>query len=368
MRRYYIFSFLLLLSLLVSLNACKKKNKTIEPVPSPSGPIIPGGVSVDLTLVPYAKLSDYHFFTGELKEQVPASGVVPYKLASALFTDYALKKRFIYIPSGSKGTYVADAEILNLPVGSAILKTFYYDNVQPSGNTKIVETRVMIRKSNGWIFANYVWNSEQTEAFLDMNGSYLPISWQENGVTKSTSYRIPSETECLICHKSNSQPIPIGIKPQNLNVDYTYASGTENQLQKWVALGLIENNLPNNIVSTIDYTDDSYPLRLRLRSYLDINCAHCHRQNSHCDYRPIRLAFTETAQSVNMGICVSPGEAIDPSLIEIIVPGNYTKSVMHFRLNSADENNRMPLLGRTLVHTEGVQLLQDFISSISNCN
>jgi hypothetical protein len=228
----------------------------------------------------------------------------------------------------------------------------------------------MILKSTGWIFAEYVWNDEQTEAYLDMDGSYKNISWQQGGVTKSTNYRIPSETECMTCHKDNNQPIPIGTKPQNMNFDFAYSDGTSNQLSKWIQAGFLENNLPSSIVSSINYMDESYPLRLRLRSYLDINCAHCHRENSHCSYRPIRLAFSETINSQNMGICIEPDEQISSQaqLIEIIVPGNVQKSMMHFRLNSTAENNRMPLLGRTIVHEEGVQLLKDFINSISTCD
>jgi hypothetical protein len=226
----------------------------------------------------------------------------------------------------------------------------------------------MIKKSTGWIFAEYVWNEEQTEATLQMNGSYVAMSWLQDGTPKNTNYRIPSETECLTCHKTNNNPIPIGIKPQNLNINYQYSSGTYNQLQYWISEGILENNLPQLTMSTIDYHDESQPLKLRLRSYLDINCGHCHRENSHCDYRPLRLAFSETLIPTNMGLCVTPDENIDPLLIQIIVPGNVTKSVMHFRLNSTDESTRMPLLGRTLVDDVGIKLLKDYILSINDCN
>lgn len=362
MKKIVLLCFALLGGMLLLLNACRKD--PVDPPPPPP----PTGVSVDLTKVPYSKLSEYRFFKGAMKEQVPADEVLPYAPASSLFTDYALKKRFVWLPKNTKAAYVADDKILDLPVGSALIKTFYYDNVQPEGTTKILETRLMIRKADGWIFAEYVWNDEQTEAFLQMDGSYVQMEWLQNGTPKSTNYRIPSETECLICHKSNSKPIPIGIQPQNLNHDYDYGTLTANQLQHWVTKGILQNNLPAFIESTIDYRDQTQPLKTRLRSYLDINCAHCHRENSHCDYRPLRLAFSETTQSVNMGVCVPPDENIDPSLVEIIVPGNINKSVMHFRLNSTEENRRMPLLGRTLVHEEGVQLLRDYIQSISDCN
>ena len=359
--------FPLALFFLFTIQSCQK-DKVFVPISNP--PIGNSGVSVDLTQVPYAKLSDYGFFKIPMKNQVPVAGVLPYQLASSLFTDYALKKRFVWMPQGNKATYSGDHEILEFPIGSALIKTFYYNNVQPNDETKILETRIMILKSTGWIFAEYVWNDEQTEAYLDMEGSYKNISWQQGGVTKSTNYRIPSETECMTCHKDNNQPIPIGTKPQNMNFDYAYSDGTSNQLSKWIQAGFLENNLPSSIVSSINYMDESYPLRLRLRSYLDVNCAHCHRENSHCSYRPLRLAFSETINSQNMGICIEPDEQISSQaqLIEIIVPGNVQKSMMHFRLNSTAENNRMPLLGRTIVHEEGVQLLKDFINSISTCD
>lgn len=351
----------LCLLVLFSIIACKKEVGVYTPV-------VIDKVSVDLTKVPYQKLSEYKFFDGDMKNQIPTEGVIEYKPASSLFTDYALKKRFIWMPQGTKGSFVSDAEILNLPVGSALIKNFYYDNVQPGNTTRIIETRIMIRKSTGWIFAEYIWNDEQTEAYLDMSGSYTEVSWLESGDLKSTNYRIPSETECMICHKMNEQPIPIGIKPQNLNVDFNYPDGTKNQLQKLISVGYLTNNLPGTILTTVDYRNESESLELRLRSYLDINCAHCHSENSHCDYRPIRLGFSETGNHVNMGLCVEPDEFIDASLTYIITPSNVQRSMMHFRLSSVDESNKMPLLGRSLVHEEGVQLLEDWINSVETCD
>ena len=57
------------------------------------------------------------------------------------------------------------------------------------------------------------------------------------------------------------------------------------------------------------------------------------------------------------------------SLQKVITPGNFNKSIMHFRLSSNDESERMPLLGRTVVHDEGVALLEEYISSLTQtCN
>lgn len=355
--RYSILLFLSLGTFFI-IFACKKEVQEVEPV------------AVDpFEGAPYQTLSEYGFFTGAMKDQNPSTGVLPYKTASKLFTDYARKKRFIWMPECATAKYNGDAEILDMPVGTALIKTFYYNNVLPSNETKIIETRIMIKRSSGWIFAEYIWNDEQTEAFLDMNGSYKNISWlDDNNNQQTANYRIPSETECKICHKFNDAPIPIGVKPQNLNWAYDYGSGPVNQLQKMQEVGYLDQSLPGSIVSVVDYTDDTQSIDLRMRSYLDINCAHCHSEGSHCDYRPIRLAFDETEDPVNMGLCVAPDEQINTVLTNIIAPANKDRSVMYFRLNTDDEDYRMPLLGRSMVHQEAVDLLEEWINAHPDCN
>ena len=347
-------------------------SKSDDEKPEEYIPISP--VQVDLTQVPYSKLSEYKFFDGPIKNQKPALDVLIYEPASSLFTDYAHKKRFVWMPKGTKATYETDGEILNLPVGAAIIKNFYYDNVQnvtPVGSTRIIETRVMIRKSSGWIFAEYVWNAEQTEAYLDMAGSNTTIEWkdQNDNISVVESYRIPSDQQCMTCHKMNEQPIPIGIKPQNLNFNYSYETGSKNQLVKWIEVGYLENNLPATITSTVDYNDTSQPLELRVRSYVDINCAHCHQTNSHCDYRPMRFAFNETTNLANMGVCVDTEDMADfpPALSKIVTPNNFNRSMLHYRLNTDNESYRMPLLGRSEIHSEGVALIEEWINSLSPC-
>lgn len=340
-------------------------------------PISP--VTVDLTQVPYPKLSDYKFFEGDLNNLNPSLGVLSYQPASNLFADYAHKKRFVWMPSGTKASYNGDGKVLELPVGAVLIKNFYYENVLPNNSTKIIETRLMIRKSTGWIFANYVWNEEQTEAFFDLNGSFVPISWVENGVTKNANYRIPNEVQCITCHKTEAYVggtlvttnIPIGIKPQNLNFNYSYNEGNKNQLLKWIEKGYLENNfsLPTAQNTVINYDDNTQPLEKRVRAYFDINCAHCHSEGAHCSYRPMRFAYQETFNNnSNMGVCVNTQDMQDfpPALSKIITPGNKDRSMLYYRLNTTDESYRMPLHGRTIIHTEGIQLIEQWINSLSS--
>lgn len=357
--------FLALLSILF-LVSCKDD----EGVAPPDGLSM---VNFDINAAPYAKLSTYSFFTGEMKNLTPNRKVIPYEPASSLFTDYASKKRFVWMPEGVKASYDADNKTLNFPVGTVLIKNFYYTTIQPNNTSKIIETRLMIRKSSGWIFAEYIWNDQQTEANLvagpDFPGSAETVTFKkDNGDIVTTDYRLPSEAECFACHKLDNAPVPIGVKPQNLNQNYTYPQGVKNQLQKLVDEGYL-NSYPSNIVSTVDYRDASKPVDIRLRSYLDINCGHCHQENARCDYTSLRLSFSRTSILENLGVCVTANEPINTSLVKIVIPGNHNKSIMNFRLASTDESNRMPLFGRTVVHDEGVDLLQQWINSLSGtCN
>ncbi len=374
MKKYYLLSiFILITTVSIFISCSDDEEEEYVPV----SPVV-----VDLTQVPYPKLSDYKFFEGELKNLNPSLNVIPYEPASVLFSDYAHKKRFVWMPVGSKASYNGDGNILELPVGSALIKTFYYDNVQnfAAGTTRIIETRIMIRKSTGWIFADYVWNAAQTEALLDNAGSFTQVDWLENGTPKTANYRIPSEEQCIVCHKKreiiNGNDVtvytPIGIKPQNLNFNKNYGNETKNQLTKWIEQGYLENNFtfPTVANTTIDYNDTSKPLELRVRSYFDINCAHCHANDRHCDYRPMRFAFNETANNLtNMGVCVDTQDMqdFDSALGKIITPGNINRSMLYFRLNTVDEAYRMPLHGRTVIHEEGVQMIEQWINTLQPC-
>ncbi|WP_299333078.1 Ig-like domain-containing protein [uncultured Psychroserpens sp.] len=331
---------------------------TVTVTVTPVSPVI-----ANLEDMPYATLSEYNFFEGELKDLDPVFGVLPYDINSPLFSDYAHKKRFVWMPNGTKANYASDFTPLDFPLGAVLIKNFYYDNVQPLNVTRIIETRLMYMTNDGWEFAKYVWNDEQTEATFDNSGSFTDVEWIENGQTNNVTYRIPSRNECFTCHNKFGTPVPIGPKPQNLNRDIAYAEGTTNQLQKWIEVGYLENNLPTSIESTVQWDDESQDLHLRVRSYLDINCAHCHSEESYCEYRPMRFGFNENEDDTNKGVCVPPDTQISGTS-HIIVPGNIDASVLRFRINSIEEQDRMPIIGRTLKHKEGVRLIEEWINSL----
>ena len=342
---------------------CKTETVTITIFPvSP--------VNYDLEAMPYATLSEYNLFDGPMADQNPVYGVLPYEPITPLFSDYAEKRRFIWMPDGSQANYVSDADLIDMPVGTILVKTFSYDNVQPSGGELLLETRIMIKKQDEWVFADYIWNEAQDEADFSLDGGFKEVTWLQSGEQRSINYRIPSQSECFTCHKSVATNIPIGVRAQNLNSNYDFADGTQNQLQKWVDFGYLSDNLPSSINTIVDYSDTSQPLDLRVRSYLDINCASCHREGGHCDYRPLRLAFAESGDPNNIGICVDPDTpVIGFEDAKVVDPGVIDNSILHFRISTVAEEYRMPLIGRKLQHEEGVALIEEWINSLDqNCN
>ena len=316
---------------------------------------------------PHQTLSAYNFFEGDLRDLSPSFAVIPYDLISPLFSDYAKKKRFIWMPNGVKANFVDDYSPLDFPIGTFLIKNFFYNTIQPNNNQRILETRIMFKTDEGWDFANYLWNEEQTEAFFSNNGDLVELTWLEGEALKSTNYRIPSRAECFTCHNQSDSPTPIGLRPQNINKNYNYDEGTDNQLRKLISVGYLDSDIPGNINTTVTWDDNSNSLEERVRSYLDINCAHCHSDNGYCNYRPMRFAYNLTDNRENIGVCVEPETQFIPNS-DIVKPNDTDLSILYYRLSTTDESFRMPLLGRTINHDEGVELIEEWINSLTNCD
>jgi len=126
--------------------------------------------TVDNGHLGHKNLSAYGFFTGVLADLVPAKNVHPYELNTPLFSDYAQKKRFIYLPESSLIEY-HPTEVFDFPVGTVLIKNFYYEDAQLIDQKgRIIETRLLIKKAREWQALPYIWNSEQTDAILEITG------------------------------------------------------------------------------------------------------------------------------------------------------------------------------------------------------
>lgn len=328
-----------------------------------------------LSGMPYTSLSEYNFFTGNLADLEPAPGVIGYDLTTPLFTDYAQKARFIVVPDGQTVPY-NDMDFLEFPVGTILVKNFYYadDLRNPTGTRKIIETRLLVHFEEGWDAFPYIWNNEQTDAIYTPVGGKQTISWfDEQGTEKTIDYVVPNINDCKGCHNLDNRFSPIGPKARLLNRDFDYAAGTMNILDKLASEGIL-TGLPEpseRPVGVVWNDPSTASLEERARTYLDINCGHCHRPEGPANHSGLFLYKHET-DPFRLGFCKKPVAAGNGSggLNYDIVAGNADQSIVHFRMSSTEPGVMMPELGRTINHDEGIALVREWINSLpaGNCN
>ena len=316
------------------------------------------------------KLSEYGFFVGDLKDLQPTADVIPYDLNTPLFSDYAHKLRFFKLPKGETVSY-REREVLDFPVGTYLIKNFYYyqDETNKLAGRHIMETRLLLHEADGWkTLPSYIWNEEQTEAYLTVEGGTKTVSWvNEVGKRQQVAYSIPSQTLCKSCHVKNNVLTPIGPKARQLNRDYAFTGGKHNQLSHYANLGLL-TDLPE--LSTIrkspvwnDPTSGS--LHGRALAYLDMNCAHCHRKGGPGNTSALHLTEFETNE-FNLGINKHPiaaGKGTGGRPYDI-VKGEPENSILLYRMESTNPGEMMPEVARKLVHTEGVALIKEWIEKM----
>ena len=320
-------------------------------------------------------------------------GVVPYSLNSALFSDHAHKLRTVWLPDGADpAAYDPDA-VFEFPVGTVITKTFYYplgDGGPPDGMqvlraepdpealgepldlsaVRLIETRVLVHRADGWHALPYVWDAAQTDATLMRIGDLVPLTLVDGATETPFTYVVPDANQCANCHATNhstGEIQPIGPAARHLNRDVDLGDGVTSQLVAWRDLGLVDDLPPaGDIPQAAVWNDDSVDTDDRARAYLDINCAHCHDSDGPADTSGLFLEPT-TQLGTAVGVCKAPiaagsgtgGRAVG------IAPGEPDESIFVYRMQSTDPGEMMPEVGRSLVHEEGVALISAWIETLT---
>ncbi len=314
---------------------------------------------------PAPSLDAYRLFTDDAGRH-PNASLTPYALNTPLFSDYAEKTRYLYLPPGTKARYRATG-VLDLPVGAALVKTFAYpaDFRRPDERVRSIETRLLIHRRSGWTALTYVWNADQSRAVLKRAGARLDVSFVDaRGQTRTVDYAVPNANQCKECHSLSKAISPIGVKARNLNGPFAYPAGPENQLAHWTRTGLLAGApSPNKAPRTAVWDDPAEPLEARGRAYLDANCAHCHNARGMASNSGLFLDLEETRPSA-IGVGKRPVAAGRGSggLDFAIAPGHPDASIIALRMASTEPGVMMPELGRSLVHEEGLALVRDYIA------
>jgi len=338
------------------------------------------------------RLSDWNVLRVQGAKLELADRVVPYDLNTPLFSDYAHKLRTVWMPQGHSAKY-KETESFEFPIGTIISKTFYYptknDHNSASNqvlkvphtsevkllagldlrNVKLIETRLLVHRDEGWIALPYVWNDDETEAVLKRVGDVKKLAFETSEGQHEFNYIVPDENQCAGCHATNAttrEIMPIGPRSRHLNKLYAYQAGEKNQLAAWSEKGLL-TGVPADIKTEANalWGDSKQDLTHRARSYMDINCSHCHNAVGPADTSGLLLDSTDE-DGVSLGVCKPPiaaGTGTGNRLYGI-VPGKPEESIMSYRMKSVRPSEMMPELGRSLSHAEGVALIDAWISNM----
>lgn len=288
-------------------------------------------------------LSAYGLFAEPAAALEPATGVSVYELSSELYTDQAHKQRLLMVPEGATASVSSEGSLV-YPEGTVMAKTFYYPDDMRDGASprRILETRLLVKTDGVWNVATYLWSADQSDATLLLDGTTTDVSWTgRDGVAWSTSYAVPHEGECVTCHQADGESVFIGPSLRNLNRAVLRNGETVNQLDHLEAIGVLEAGDRAPAPSIPSYDDADLSLESRARAYLDANCAHCHSPSGWDGAARPDLDLRYETPLRQTGLERKAEDVVRQM-----------------------EDGKMPYLGVTLPHGDGIEIVLDYIESL----
>jgi uncharacterized repeat protein (TIGR03806 family) len=321
------------------------------------------------------KLSAWRLFWETRHGLVPNHRVLPYDLNTPLFSDYAAKYRFVWMPPGTSAQYRDDAPF-EFPVGTILAKSFAFPADRPNDEgphaerpsaERLIETRLLVHTHSGWVTLPYIWDEEQREATLRLVPDPVPVHYRDaSGAVRDFTYQIPNANECRQCHENNRQVFPIGPKARNLNKDFEYSDGKANQLARWTQVGYLTGApAPGQAPRIAEWKNPaSGTLSERAAAYLDNNCAHCHQPGGTAGYTGVDFRAGHF-DPLHAGFCKHPNSAGNMRDLQYdVVPGDPEHSILVYRMASTAPKVMMPQIGRAVVHAEGLALIKEWIAGL----
>jgi uncharacterized repeat protein (TIGR03806 family) len=290
----------------------------------------------------------------DTRHLTPSDGLIPYEINVSFWADGAHKSRWMALPEGKIG--FAPRGEWTFPAGTVFVKHFELaTNDSDPFQRRRLETRLLVRAANGSVYgATYKWRLDNSDADL------LPTNLTENILirtatgTRTQSWYYPSREDCRTCHNAAAGGV-LGVKTRQFNPDL---------LRAWNRLGLFDPPPTEAILAGCDFLarpdDTRRSLEDHARSYLDANCANCHRPGGVVAYFDARYD-TPPAQRGLIDGPVIFDQGIDHA--RVIAPNDRWRSILYLRASSI-ESNKMPPLAHLTVDRAGAALLRQWIESM----
>ncbi len=299
-----------------------------------------------------------------VKDHEPAPGLIPYDVNVKLWSDGAVKERFLALPHHQSVVF-HEKDKWEFPVGAVLVKTFFLptDAANPDQRRRL-ETRLWLHSPRGWEGYTYMWNDEQTEATLLADWPFkreFDVKTPEGPVKQEWIF--PSRSDCQACHTHNVGFV-LGWNTRQLNRVEIHGKTPENQIDLFKRLKLFTAPLPASaaeLEAYPDWKDPQAPLEKRVRAYLDVNCAVCHSPGgfgmsggSKADltyHTPFEKAFAVPPKST-------------PNLKRWVVPARPQDSLLVQRIKSRNPKIQMPPLATNHPDVEAIQVIRRWIEKL----
>jgi mono/diheme cytochrome c family protein len=279
-----------------------------------------------------------------------------------LWSDGTRKQRWIRLPAG-RAIDASQPDAWQFPVGTRLWKEFSFG--------RRIETRYIERLADGsWRFASYAWNADGIDAVLvPEDGAIVAAAGAPGG-----RYSVPSRNDCLACHEGPAVPV-LGFSALQLSPDRDPlaphadpARREDADLRSLVAQGRLVN-LPPPLLATPPRIRARTPTERAALGYLHANCGHCHNAAGALD--GLQLALAQYADSGS--------DSVEQTLRSLLghssrfrphgaasaqrVAHDGSGHMLTLRMKTANPLARMPPLGVQVVDTEGVTLVERWITS-----
>jgi hypothetical protein len=291
---------------------------------------------------------------------VLAPYVKEYHPAYELWSDGAIKKRWIYIPACTQ-VNTSDMDHWDFPVGTRLFKEFNIPAAatDPNAATR-VETRLIHRFGPGpddWIFAAYQWQP----SVGSVSDSPDAAMFVENGLADAngTSHDIPSVVQCKNCHTKLPERI---LSFSAIQLSHSGSGETMQGLSDagWLSVGARAGfHPPGDAVAQAAL------------GYLHANCGNCHNNG----FKPVEppplmrvLAGDKTVESTGAYQSLVGVQTVntDFAAYERIEAGNADRSeiIMRMKLRPPDKG-QMPPIATEILHPAGINAVTAWIKTLS---